>query len=253
MESKQLIKDIGIQTTEMKLATSKEEAVKFSEGIGYPVVLKVASFDITHKSDAGGVKVGLKNGAEVSMAYEEIMVSALKYNPKASVQGVTVQNMVKPGVEVIIGMTQDAQFGPVIMFGLGGVFVEILKDVSFKVVPLNRLDAHNMIKEIKGYRLLQGYRGQKPVDIDYLENILIKLSDFVDKNPSIKEIDFLIQCQNEYIVKYKGHFLYKNRPCIVTYFYEVLFCLIMKLKFLIYEVLIFFGYSDDGFYWLLFF
>jgi len=189
MESKQLIKEIGIQTTEMKLATSKEEAVKFSEETGYPVVLKVASFDITHKSDAGGVKVGLKNGAEVSRAYEEILVSALKYNPKASVQGVTVQNMVKPGVEVIIGMTQDPQFGPVIMFGLGGVFVEILKDVSFKVVPLNRRDAHSMIKEIKGYRLLQGYRGQKPVDIDYLENILLKLSDFVDKNSSIKEID----------------------------------------------------------------
>lgn len=190
MESKQLIKEIGLQTTEMKLATSKDEAVKFSQEIGYPVVLKVASFEISHKSDAGGVKVGLKNETEVSQAYEDILVSALKFNPKASLQGVTVQNMVKPGVEVIIGMTQDPQFGPVIMFGLGGVLVEILKDVSFKVVPLNRLDANHMIKEIKGYRLLQGYRGQKPVDINYLENILLKLSDFVDKNPSIKEVDF---------------------------------------------------------------
>ncbi len=189
MESKQLVKEMGIQTTEMKLATSKDEAVKFSQEIGYPVVLKVASFDISHKSDAGGVKVGLKNEAEVSRAYEDILVSALKFNPKASLQGVTVQNMVKPGVEVIIGMTQDPQFGPVIMFGLGGVFVEILQDVSFKVVPLNRMDANSMIKEIKGYRLLQGYRGQKPVDTNYLENILLKLSDFVDKYPSIKEMD----------------------------------------------------------------
>jgi acyl-CoA synthetase (NDP forming) len=145
--------------------------------------------DIIHKSDIGGVKLGLANATQVGKAYTEIMAAAKKANKKADIQGISVQKMARPGVEVIMGMSKDAQFGPVLMFGLGGVFVEVLKDVAFRIVPLNRRDASQMIREIKGYPLLEGYRGQEPANITALEDLLLKLSDFVDKNPKIKEMD----------------------------------------------------------------
>lgn len=153
------------------------------------MVLKVASPDISHKSDAGGVKVGLKNKGEVRHAYTEIMASARQKYPAANIEGVSVQSLARPGIEVIIGMFQDSQFGPVLMFGLGGILVEVLKDVSFRIVPLARRDAVEMIQEIKGYALLQGYRGQEPANIPVLEDILLKVSDFVEQTPEIKEID----------------------------------------------------------------
>ena len=141
MESKQLLRSLGIATTEMKLATSEQEAVALSREIGYPCVLKVSSPDITHKSDAGGVKVGLTNEVEVAQAYQAIMSACREKFPDAVIEGVTVQNMARPGLEVIVGMATDPQFGPVLMFGLGGVWVEVLKDVSFKIVPLTKHDA----------------------------------------------------------------------------------------------------------------
>jgi len=189
IESKKLLKEIGIPTTQIELATSEKEAVTISGKIGYPVVLKIASPDISHKSDAGGVKVGLKNGEEVARAYKEIMESVKQKFPKAKIDGVTVQDMARGGTEVIIGMTKDAQFGPVLMFGLGGVWVEVLKDVSFRIVPLSRRDAGEMIKEIKGYPLLQGYRGAEPANMGVLEELLLKVSDFMEKTPEIKEMD----------------------------------------------------------------
>ena len=189
IESKQLLKEVGINTTEIKLASSEKEAVSISQKIGFPVVLKIASPDISHKSDAGGVKVGLKNKEEVSKAYNEIMTSVKQKFPQAKIEGVSVQNMARPGTEVIIGMTKDPQFGPVLMFGLGGIWVEVLKDVSFRIVPLTRRDASEMIKEIKGYRLLEGYRGSEPANIAVLEDILLKVSEFMDKTPEIKEMD----------------------------------------------------------------
>lgn len=189
IESKQLLKEVGINTTEIKLAASEKEASDISQRMGYPVVLKIASPDITHKSDAGGVKVGLKNKEDVIKAYEEIMASVKQKFPGAKIEGVSVQNMAKPGTEVIVGMTKDAQFGPVLMFGLGGVWVEVLKDVSFRIVPLIRRDAHEMIKEIKGYRLLEGYRGSEPANITVLEDMLLKISEFMEKTPEIKEMD----------------------------------------------------------------
>jgi acyl-CoA synthetase (NDP forming) len=189
IESKELLKEMGITTTEIKLATSEDEAVKVSEKIGFPVVLKIASPDISHKSDAGGVKVGMKNTEEVKKAYQDIMSSVTQKFPKAAIEGVAVQGMARPGTEVIIGMTKDAQFGPVLMFGLGGVWVEVLKDVSFRIVPLNRRDATEMIKEIKGYPLLEGYRGMEPANIKVLEDMLLKVSEFMDKMPEIKEMD----------------------------------------------------------------
>jgi len=142
-----------------------------------------------HKSDDGGVKLGLNDTNQVGEAYDQILGAIRQKHPKARVQGVAVQKMARPGVEVIIGMSKDAQFGPVLMFGLGGILVEVLKDVSFRIVPLSRRDAAEMLREIKGYPLLEGYRGQEAVDISHLEELLIKVSDFVEKNPEIRELD----------------------------------------------------------------
>jgi acyl-CoA synthetase (NDP forming) len=189
VESKQFLKAAGIDVIDTKLAQSKEEAVSISRRLGFPVVLKIASPDIVHKSDAGGVKISLKTAGEVAKAYAQILGAIKQKHPKARIQGVAVQKMARPGVEVIIGMSRDAQFGPVLMFGLGGILVEVLKDVSFRIVPLSRRDAAEMIREIKGYPLLEGYRGQEAVDIACLEEWLLKLSAFVEKNPEIRELD----------------------------------------------------------------
>lgn len=189
VESKQLVAEAGIPVVETKLAKTKAEAISISKKMGFPVVLKIVSPDIIHKSDIGGVKLGLANATQVGKAYTEIMAAAKKANKKADIHGISVQKMARPGVEVIMGMSKDAQFGPVLMFGLGGVFVEVLKDVAFRIVSLNRRDASQMIREIKGYPLLEGYRGQEPANITALEDLLLKLSDFVDKNPKIKEMD----------------------------------------------------------------
>jgi acyl-CoA synthetase (NDP forming) len=189
MESKQLLRSLGIETTEMKLATSEQEAVALSREIGYPCVLKVSSPDITHKSDAGGVKVGLASEQDVAQAYKAIMSACSEKFPDAAIEGVTVQNMARPGLEVIVGMTTDPQFGPVMMFGLGGVWVEALKDVSFKIVPLTKHDARSAIREIRAARLLDGFRGSEPVDTSALEDILLRVSEFVAKTPDVKEMD----------------------------------------------------------------
>ncbi|UCG82018.1 MAG: acetate--CoA ligase family protein [Dehalococcoidia bacterium] len=189
IESKQLMSEAGIPVVESKLAGSKAQAIAMSKEIGFPVVLKVVSPDIIHKSDSGGVKLGLENAAQVGRAYTEIIAAVKRTDSKAKIYGVSVQKMAKPGVEVIMGMSKDAQFGPVLMFGLGGVFVEVLKDVAFRIVPLVRRDASQMIQEIKGYPVLEGYRGQEPANVTILEDLLLKLSDFVDKTPEIKELD----------------------------------------------------------------
>lgn len=188
-ESKELLREAGINIIETRLASSAREAVSLSKEFGFPVVLKVSSPEIVHKSDAGGVKTGLKNAAQVSKAYKGIITSVKQKHPEASINGVSVQPMVKTGVEVIIGMSKDAQFGPVLMFGLGGILVEILKDVSFRIVPLTGRDAKEMIREIKGYPILEGYRDQEPANVPLLEETLLKVSDFADKNPEIKEFD----------------------------------------------------------------
>lgn len=189
VESKELLKKAGIPVVETRLAKSKKEAISISKELGFPVVLKIISPDIVHKSDAGGVKLGLANATQVGKAYAEIMSSIREKYPKAQIQGVSVQRMAPPAVEVIIGMSKDPQFGPVLMFGLGGVFVEILKDVSFRIVPLTKRDAREMIREIKGYPILEGYRGQKPANIEALEDMIVKVSEFVERNPQIKELD----------------------------------------------------------------
>jgi len=189
VESKELLKKAGIPVVEAKLARSKQEAISVSKEMGFPVVLKISSPDVVHKSDSGGVKLGLANAAQVGKAYSEIVSSIKKAYPEAQIEGVSVQSMAPPGVEVIVGMSKDAQFGPVLMFGLGGILVEVLKDVSFRIVPVAERDAREMIREIKGYPVLQGYRGQKPASIPALEQLILKVSQFVEKNPQIKELD----------------------------------------------------------------
>ena len=189
IEAKQLLMQSGINCTETQPATTKDAAIILSKQLGYPVVLKVSSVDITHKSDAGGVKVNLKNKAEVEIAFDEIMQSCKAANPTAKIEGVSVQCMAKPGIEVIMGIIKDPSFGPVIMFGLGGVFVEVLQDVAFRIVPIEKSDAEEMINEIKGKKLLEGYRGQEAADITCLQQMLLKLSDFVNTTPEIEEID----------------------------------------------------------------
>ena len=189
VESKELLKKAGIPVVEAKLARSKKEAISVSKEMGFPVVLKISSPDVVHKSDSGGVKLGLANATQVGKAYSEIISSVKQAYPEAKIQGVSVQPMAPSGVEVIVGMSKDPQFGPVLMFGLGGILVEVLKDVSFRIVPVTERDAREMIKEIKGYPILEGYRGQKPASIPALEKLIVKVSQFVEKNPQIKELD----------------------------------------------------------------
>jgi acetate---CoA ligase (ADP-forming) subunit beta len=189
IESKDIIMEAGIPVVEGRLARSKEEVIRVSDQLGFPVALKIISPDIIHKSDAHGVKLNLGDSSQAAEAYVSMTGSIAGQYPGAEIWGVSVQKMAPPGVEVIIGMSKDVQFGPLLMFGLGGVLVEILKDVSFRIVPLTKRDAGEMIKEIKGYPLLEGYRGHEPSDIPCLIDMLLKVSEFVEHRPEIKEID----------------------------------------------------------------
>lgn len=186
---KKIMKEYGIDVTEPVLAKSHQEAVEVANRIGYPVVMKIVSPQITHKSDIGGVRIGLKNEDDVKKAYEDIIMAAKDKVPDAVIEGISVQKMAGKGLELVIGMSKDPQFGPMIMFGLGGTLVEILKDVAFRFVPLTGQDAREMIRQVKAYRLLEGYRGQPPVDIKYLEELLLKVSRMIEENPGIKEMD----------------------------------------------------------------
>ncbi len=189
IQCKTILKGVGLKVTLPVLASSKKEAVAAADKLGYPVAMKIVSPQISHKSDIGGVKLKLQNKAQVGTAYDEIMDAVRKKAAKAVIEGVSLQKMAEPGLELVIGMTKDPQFGPMLMFGLGGTAVEILKDVAFRIVPVTRTDAKDMIRQIKGYPLLEGFRGQPPVDIEYLEELLTKLSAFIAENPEIKEMD----------------------------------------------------------------
>jgi len=188
-ESKRILKQVGVSVVETKLAKTQKEAVSLSQKMSFPVALKIVSPDVIHKSDSGGVKLSLNNVTEVKKAYDEILKKVKKQYPDAVIHGVSVQKMIQPGTEVIVGTSKDPQFGPVIMFGLGGIFVEILKDVSFRVIPVEQRDAQEMIKEIKGYPLLEGYRGKEPVNISVLVEIILKISKLIEENPQIKELE----------------------------------------------------------------
>jgi len=188
-EAKSVCMEYGIPVTKFKVAKNKVEAVKFAEDIGFPVVLKIVSPDIIHKSDIGGVVVGLKTADEVRSAYQQIMRNVKKHKADAKIFGVLVQEMAPPSTEVIVGAVKDPQFGPALMFGLGGIFVEVLRDVAFRIAPVSEDEAREMIGEIKAYPLLKGYRGLPPADIDAIVKILVNTSRLVMEHQEIKELD----------------------------------------------------------------
>ena len=188
-EAKELLREYGIPVPDFKLIKSEEEITGLAKEINFPIVMKIVSPDIIHKTDAGGVKIGIKDEMEARSAYQEIIFEAKKYNKKAKISGVIVYPMIPQGTEIIIGIMKDPHFGPVIMFGLGGIFVEVLKDISFRILPIEERDAEEMINEIKGSKILKGVRGERPKDIKAIKNILLKISKLALENPEISEID----------------------------------------------------------------
>ena len=188
-EAKAVCRDYGIPVTKSELATNEQEAARLAEKIGFPVVLKILSPDIIHKSDVGGVMVNLKDEKEVRDAYQQIMKNVKNHNAKAKILGILVQEMAPSSTEVIVGAIKDPQFGPALMFGLGGVFVEVLKDVTFRIAPVAADEAREMIGEVKAYPLLKGYRGSPPADIDAIVKIILATSKLVMEHQEVKELD----------------------------------------------------------------
>jgi len=188
-EAKTLCAQYGIPVTRFKTAKNQQEAVRHAKEIGYPIVLKIISPDIIHKWDIGGVTLNLTTPEQVKAAYNKILQNVKKHKPDARIHGVLVQEMAPSSTEVIVGATKDPQFGPAIMFGLGGIFVEVLKDVAFRIAPITQSDAREMITEVKAYPILRGYRGQPPVDTDAIAQILLNTSRLVMENQEIKELD----------------------------------------------------------------
>jgi len=188
-EAKELLREYEIPVPDFKLIKSEDEIIGLAKEINFPIVMKIVSPDIIHKTDAGGVKIGIKTEKEARIAYQEIIFEAKKYNKEAKILGIIVYPMIPQGTEIIIGMMKDPHFGPVIMFGLGGIFVEILKDISFRILPIEERDAEEMISEIKGYKILKGIRGEEPKDIEAIKDLLLKISQLTLDNPEINEID----------------------------------------------------------------
>lgn len=188
-EAIEIVKYYGAPVAEAVLAKTPEDAVKAASKMGYPVVLKIVSPDISHKSDVGGVIIGVKTPEEVREAAKKIIENVSRNAPKARITGILVQKMVPKGLEVIIGGLRDDIFGPVVMFGLGGIFVEVLRDVSFRIAPITVDDALEMMSEIKSAKLLEGYRGQPPVDKQSLAKIIISVANLLEENPEIESVD----------------------------------------------------------------
>ncbi len=183
------IAEQGLPCTDFALADSQSSAVQIAKEQGFPVALKISSPDILHKSDVGGVKLNLGSAEALEKAFDELLSAVKSSNPQARIDGVLVSKMASPGLEVIAGMNRDPQFGPVILFGLGGIMVEIFQDVSLRLLPLTREDALAMIREIKGYGLISGYRGRPAVDEKALADCLTAVARIAESDPEINEID----------------------------------------------------------------
>jgi acyl-CoA synthetase (NDP forming) len=202
-EAQQICALHHIPTPRSDKASNVDEAVLKAKEIGFPVVLKVISPQILHKSDVGGVILNVKDGQELKVQYEKLLVGIGKREPSAKVLGVLVEKMMPPSTEVIVGGIRDSQFGPSIMFGIGGIFAEIYDDVAFRVAPIDRIDASNLIHELKGYKILEGARGNPPADLDSIINILTNVSDLMMEHKAIDQLDL-----NPVIV-------YQDRVCAV--------------------------------------
>jgi acetyltransferase len=179
----------GIRMAETKVAGTAEDAAAMATRLGYPVVVKLHSFTITHKTDVGGVVLNVQSADEVKSAFDQIKVRLAVGGREGEMQGVTVQPMVEEGVEVIIGVTEDTTLGHVVMFGLGGIYAELLEDTAARLLPITDQDAREMINSVKMVKLLTGYRGSAPLDAASLEDLLLKVSDLVENVPQITEMD----------------------------------------------------------------
>jgi len=189
VEAREVLSAYGFRVPEARLAESAEQAVEMAESIGYPVVMKISSPDILHKSDIGAVRVGLADPAQVADTFDLIMLRSQRYAPTATLRGVLVQEMVRGGKEVILGVSRDPQFGPLIMFGFGGIYVEVLKDVAFRVAPIDRRHAQEMVHEIRAAALLGGVRGERPADTEAIVEALLRISQLAVEFPEIVEMD----------------------------------------------------------------
>lgn len=189
LESFDILKAYGIPVVDTAFAKTAEEAVQAAEELRYPLVMKIISPQISHKSDVGGIKLSLKSAGEVRAAYEDMVENIPKKRPDATLKGVQLQKMFFGGTEVILGMVRDPTFGPMLMFGLGGIYVEILKDVRFAIAPVNEAEAKDLITGIKTYALLAGARGNKPADIDSLIDVILRISRLVCDFPEIIEFE----------------------------------------------------------------
>jgi acetyltransferase len=198
-EAHEVLKAYRFSVLDSRLAKDEEECIQYAQEIGYPVVLKIVSPDILHKVDVGGVKLNIKDQNELKKAYNEVLYNVKSIKPEAKTWGVFVQKMCEKGKETIIGVNRDPHFGALLMFGLGGIYVEVLKDVTFRLIPIRELSAYHMIKEIRGYKILEGYRGEAPSDIDAIAECLERISQLVMDFEEIKELDI-----NPLIVFEKG-------------------------------------------------
>jgi acetyl-CoA synthetase (ADP-forming) len=188
-DSFEILEAIGFNFPSSRIARSVSEAISFAREIGFPVVMKLDSPDILHKSDIGGVVLNVSNEEEVNSVYRFLSRQARKFFPEAELKGVTIQKMAAPGVEVIIGGGQDVQFGPFVMFGLGGIYVEVFHDITFSIAPLTFSEAKEMISSIKGFPLLKGVRGKRGVDVDSLAEVIVKLAQLISDFPQMQEVD----------------------------------------------------------------
>jgi acyl-CoA synthetase (NDP forming) len=189
-EAKALLADYGITPTRETLAATREAAVAAAQAIGYPVVMKIQSADIPHKTEAGGVRIGLADAAAVAAAYDEIVANATRHVPGAAIDGVLVQEMVRGAVEVIVGVQNDPSFGPALMFGLGGIHAEVMKDVTFRLAPVSGAEARAMLREIRAWPLLDGARGAAKADVEALADALERVSALaIDLREQLAELD----------------------------------------------------------------
>ena len=189
-ESKKLLADNGVPVDLGYIAKTKAEVKEYAEKIGYPLVMKVESNDILHKSDVGGVMLNIKSLEQAEEAYDKILANAVQHAPNAKINGILMQKMLKAGTEMIIGLNSDPQFGPMLLVGMGGVFVEVFKDAALYPVPLNHDEALHMLQSLKSFKLLNGYRGNPPADIEALTDMMVKISDFAyRKKDTLKELD----------------------------------------------------------------
>jgi acetyltransferase len=189
LESREVMEAYGMRLPQSRLANSPDEAAQIASDIGYPVVMKISSPDILHKSDIGGVRVGLADATAVRDTYELIEYRARKYSPQARIWGVLVQEMVRRGREILVGVSRDPQFGPLVAVGMGGIYVEVLRDVALRLAPISKQEVAAQIRSIRTFPLLRGVRGEPPADIDTIEEVVLRISQLVTDFPEIVEMD----------------------------------------------------------------